>query len=85
MAAELFSTSLSHSGEVEVKKSFIQLNELEPPAGNQDQFDGREVGGAQLESGTGERDERDGWKEVQPTLRERSAAANSSRYCQMVL
>lgn len=72
MAAELFSTSLPHSGEVEVKKSFIQLNELEQPAGNQDQCDGREVGGAQPESGTGERDERDGWKEVQPTLRERS-------------
>lgn len=74
MAAELFSTSLPHSGEVEVKKSFIQLNELEPPAGNQDRCDGRDVGGAQPEFGSGEREERDGWKEVQPTLRERSAA-----------
>lgn len=73
MAAELFSTSLPHSGEV--KKSFIQLNELELPAGNQDQCDGRDMGGTQLEVGNGERDERDGWKEVQPTLRERSAAA----------
>lgn len=86
MAAELFSTSLPHSGEVEVKKSFIQLNELEPPAGNQDQCDGRDVAGAQPEFGSGEREERDGWKEVQPTLRERSAtAADIPLLCQKLL
>lgn len=71
MAAELFSTSLPHSGEVEVKKGFIQLNELQPPAGNPDHCDSRDVDGAQQEFGNGEREERDGWKEVQPTLRER--------------
>lgn len=72
MAAELFSTSLPHGGEVEVevKKGFIQLNEPEPPAGNQDRCDGSEAGGAQQDFSN---DERDGWKEVQPTLRERSA------------
>lgn len=74
MAAELFSTSLPHSGEVEVKKSFIQLNELELPAGNQDQCAGRAEGGPQPDFGSGERDERDGWKDAQPTLRERSAS-----------
>lgn len=87
MAAELFSTSLPHSGEVEVKKSFIQLNQLEPPAGNQDQRDGSDVGGARPEFGSGERDERDGWKEVQPTLRERSAAEVNRllRRCHMLV
>lgn len=69
MAAELFSTSLPHGGEVEVKKSVIQLNPLEAPAGNQEQWE--EVGGAQPEFGNGEREERDGWKGEQPTLRER--------------
>lgn len=73
MAAELISTSLPRSGEVEVKKSFIQLNEFEPPSGNHDQYDGREAGGTQQDFSNSERDERDGWKEVQPTLRERSA------------
>lgn len=72
MAAELFSTSLPRGGEVEVKKGFIQRNQLEPPPGNQDQ-DGREAGGGQQDFSNSERDERDGWKEVQPTLRERSA------------
>lgn len=73
MAAELISTSLPRSGEVEVKKSFIQLNELEPPTGSHDQYDGREAGGTQQDFSNSEREERDGWKEVQPTLRERSA------------
>lgn len=75
MAAELISTSLPRSGEVEVKKSFIQLNELDETQENHDQYDGREAGGAQQDFSSSERDERDGWKEVQPTLRERSAPA----------
>ncbi len=67
MAAELFSTSLPHSNEVEVKKSFIQPSEPELLAGNHD--DDRD--NVQVNDNNGE--ERDGWQETQPTLRERSA------------
>lgn len=69
--AELFSTSLPPT-EVEVKKSFIQLNPLQP-RGQPGPGDGGEVdvGTAQPEPGSGAREEPDGWTEVQPTLRER--------------
>lgn len=75
--AELLSTSLP-PGEAEVKKSFIQLNELDPPARNrnQDQGDGRDGGGLQ-EPGDTDRDDRD-WTEVQPTLRERSGGSGGA-------
>lgn len=73
MATELFSTSLPHSSEVEVKKGFIQACEPEPPARNHDDHDRYDTGGAQASAGNNERDERDGWQETQPTLRERSA------------
>ncbi|XP_075968265.1 BTB/POZ domain-containing protein 6-B-like isoform X1 [Anarhichas minor] len=64
MAAELFSTSLPHSNEEEVKKSFIQPDEPEPPDENTNEEDD-----VQMNS----REEGDGWKETQPTLRERNA------------
>lgn len=78
MAAELFSTSLPQGqGEAEVKKSFIQLHQLDPPARNQDQGDARDGGGGQQEPGGADRDDRD-WTEVQPTLRERSGGSGGS-------
>lgn len=70
MAAELFSTSLPLSNEVEVKKSFIQPSEPELLASNHDNDDGAAV---QLSVNNNDREERDGWQETQPTLRERSA------------
>lgn len=71
MAAELFPTSLPHANEVEVKKGFIQPSEPEPLARNRDED--RDDGGVQPSVGSGDRDEKDGWQETQPTLRERSA------------
>ncbi|XP_035534712.1 BTB/POZ domain-containing protein 6-B-like [Morone saxatilis] len=72
MAAELFSTSLPHSNEVEVKKSFIQPSEPEPTASNYNDGDDNGVG-VQPNINNNEREERDGWQEAQPTLRERNA------------
>lgn len=74
MAAELFSTSLPHSNEVEVKKSFIQPTEPEPPAGNHGD-DNRDDNRDEVQPTVNkeDREERDGRQETQPTLRERSA------------
>lgn len=72
MAAELFSTSLLHNNEVEVKKGFIQSSEPKPLAKNHDD-DRDDAGGAQPNVSSNDREERDGWQETQPTLRERSA------------
>lgn len=69
MAAELFSSSLPQSGEVEVKKTFIQTSQPELPPGNH-------IYGDTVQTNTDSGDdgeERDGWQEAQPTLRERSA------------
>lgn len=76
MAAELFSTSLPHGSEVEVKKGFIQSSKPEQSDGS----GGGSEGGEECSgSGTGvqanlsgsEQDDKDGWQETQPTLRER--------------
>lgn len=72
MAAELFPTSLPHANEVEVKKGFIQPSEPEPLAGNRSE-DRDDAAGVQASVGSSDRDEKDGWQDVQPTLRERSA------------
>ena len=69
MAAELFSTSLSHSKEVEMveaKKSFIQLSEPELTSEHIYERDADQPNG---NNGIGE--ERDGWQAAHPTLRER--------------
>lgn len=79
MAAELFSTSLPHGSEVEVKKGFIQPNDLELPLRNHDDCNQDNAGGSQLNVGSSEREERDGWQEAQPTLRERSVLRADSR------
>lgn len=71
MAAKLFSTSLPHSNEVEVKKSFIQPSEPEPPAGNHDD------NGDNVQANDNDGEERDSWQEIQPTLRERSAQCSA--------
>lgn len=68
MAAELFSTSLPHSNEVDVKKTLIQPSQSQQPARDQDNLDGDEV---QLNSND-DGEEREGRQEIQPTLRERS-------------
>lgn len=73
MAAELFSTNLPHSNQVEVKKGFIQPSEPEPLARNFDDDRDYDAGGVQSNVSNNDKDERDGWQETQPTLRERSA------------
>lgn len=72
MAAELFSTSLSHGSEVEVKKAFIQSSEPEQNHGGGEGGEECSAGaGVQSNLGGGEHDDKDGWQETQPTLRER--------------
>ncbi|XP_070705344.1 BTB/POZ domain-containing protein 6-B-like [Pempheris klunzingeri] len=70
MAAELFSTSLAHSDQVEVKKSCIQQSQPEPPPGNHSNGNGDQ---AQPNVDNNDREERDGRHSAQPTLRERNA------------
>lgn len=77
MAAELFSTSLPHGSDVEVKKGFIQSSKLEQSDGSGGGEDGEECSGSgsgtgvQANLGVSEQDDKDGWQESQPTLRER--------------
>lgn len=75
MAAELFSTSLPHGSEVEVKKGFIQSSKPEQSDGSCGGGDGEECSGCgtgvQANLGGSEQDDKDGWQETQPTLRER--------------
>lgn len=70
MAAELFSTNLPHGSEVEVKKGFIQSSGPEPSdnGGGGEECSGT---GVQANLGGSDQDDKDGWQETQPTLRER--------------
>lgn len=75
MAAELFSTSVPHGSEVEVKKGFIQSGKPEQSDGSGGGGEGGEecCGGDSVQANVGgsEQDDKDGWQETQPTLRER--------------
>ncbi|XP_069371057.1 BTB/POZ domain-containing protein 6-B-like isoform X2 [Paralichthys olivaceus] len=71
MAAELFSTSLPHSNEVEVveaKKSFIVLSDPESTSQNICERDADQTNGS-INGG----EERNSWQAAHPTLRERNA------------
>lgn len=76
MAAQLFSTSLPRSNEVEVvevKKNFIQLSEPELTSENI-----CERNSDQPHSNNSVGEEGDGWQAAHPTLRERSV------YCLLI-
>lgn len=70
MAAELFSTSLPHSDEVEAleaKKSLIHVSNPEPTAEHDGECDGVQPNNNK----DGRAEEEDSWQAAHPTLRER--------------